>query len=814
MSRPELFRPAPRPLYRRQANGPLWLVLGISFTGLSFAHATIAADTLPQGGTYVAGSGAIASQGNGLVITQPGSTRGVIEWNSFSIGRNNSVAFDNGSGATLNRVTGGSPSAILGRLSATGSLYVINPQGIVVGASGVVTTGGRFVASTLDICDDAFMKGGGALTLSGNSGASVINLGRISSSGGDVFLIARDAVINDGTVSAPNGTAELAAGGQVLLQDSGSSRQVFVQSGNHGTVLNRGHIKAAQVSLQAADGNIYALAGGGTRIRATGTASRDGHVWLVADGGRVEQFGRITASNADGNGGTVDTQAAHLAFGRGAAVHAGQWNISTPSITVGALPADALERSLDAGTSVALTTSGENGATGDLVLATDLTWRGDADLTLAAYRHVSIAPNVTVRNIGAGDMTLRADVSGIDNGGSVRNGGTVDWSKSTGIVSVLYDMNASATLGTMRGNTAWTAPFDSGLVDQITAYRLLNTRSDIVNIAADLSGNYALGRDVDVTNPGAQPNVLVGDLPTPFNGQFDGMGRSISNLSVSATSNLSDYSPHAVGLFGVIGPTAVVRNVTVNGSAGGSASLLSASIGILAAINHGTIANAHSSGSAGTFDGPSAGGLVGSNDGLITRSSSSASVGHSGGGLVNGNGETGVIRQSFATGAVNGVIHVSYAGGLVNVNSGTITQSYATGPVTYNPNYCGHYGGNVCREGPGALVGWNLDTGKITQSFATGTITQDLGPTGGQLPAGIANNNEGSIGRDVYWDRQTTGATVGAAQGNAVPAAQGLTTAQMNSTASFGPTWDFGANGVWAMPAGATHPVLRWQLAQ
>ncbi|MEZ2311698.1 GLUG motif-containing protein [Paraburkholderia sp. RCC_158] len=150
----------------------------------------------------------------------------------------------------------------------------------------------------------------------------------------------------------------------------------------------------------------------------------------------------------------------------------------------------------------------------------------------------------------------------------------------------------------------------------------------------------------------------------------------------------------------------------------------------------------------------------------------------------------------------------------MNVNSGTITQSYATGPVTYNPNYCGHFGGNACLEGPGALVGWNLGTGKITQSFATGTIIQDLAPTGGQLPAGIANNNEGLIGRDVYWDTQTTGATGGAAQGNAVPVSQGLTSPQMGSTASFGPTWDFGANGVWAMPTGATHPVLRWQLAQ
>lgn len=86
-----------------------------------------------------------------------------------------------------------------------GGLYVIKPQGIVVGPSGMVTTGGRFVASTVDVCNDAFMQSSGALTLSGDSDASVINLGRISSSGGDVFLIARSAVINTGTVSAPNG---------------------------------------------------------------------------------------------------------------------------------------------------------------------------------------------------------------------------------------------------------------------------------------------------------------------------------------------------------------------------------------------------------------------------------------------------------------------------------------------------------------------------------------------------------------------------------------------------------------------------------
>jgi hypothetical protein len=50
--------------------------------------------------------------------------------------------------------------------------------------------------------------------------------------------------------------------------------------------------------------------------------------------------------------------------------------------------------------------------------------------------------------------------------------------------------------------------------------------------------------------------------------------------------------------------------------------------------------------------------------------------------------------------------------------------------------------------------------------------------------------------------------------GTGTSAAKGLTTAEMSAPSSFGPTYDFSSTGVWAMPAGATHPVLRWQLAQ
>ncbi|MGF6837685.1 filamentous hemagglutinin family protein [Paraburkholderia youngii] len=754
MSHPGLPRPARRALRRQQSRGHIWLAVGISLTGLSLTAVAFAAGSLPRGGRYVAGTGTIAGQGNSLMITQPGSTRGVIDWSSFSIGRHNRVTFDNGTGATLNRVTGGSPSAILGMLSATGSLYLINPQGIVVGPSGVISTGGRFVASTLDVCNSAFMSGSSTLTLSGDSDASVLNLGRISSSGGDVFLIARDAVINSGTVAAPNGTAELAAGGQVLLQDSASSRQVFVQTGSQGTVVNKGRITAAQVSLQAADGNVYALAGGGARIRATGTANRDGHAWLVADNGSVDQLGKIVASNSDGSGGTVDTQAVQLTFGKHTVVDAGQWNLSTPAFTIDDVAAHALQRSLNAGTSVNVGTTAGNGATGDLGVASSLRWSGPASLTLAAYHDVSVTTGTTIANAGAGNLTMRADASGIDNGGSVNNGGTIDWSKSTGIVSAFYDMNGTYGPGTLVGNASWTAPAYSGLVTQITGYQLVNSVADFQAVDNDMTGNYALGRDIEANNAAF---ITLGTTPyaisTSFTGQFDGMWHTVSNLS-----------PSLDAIFGDIGQGGVVRDLKVDGHPLANDTGFYYGIGLLAINNHGTVVNTFTSGanSCGCFDAPLSG-LIGANYGLIERSGSSATV---------------------RTGGV--------AAGLVSTNYGTIDQSYATGSVT----------GFLTHGGGAGLVFENL--GKVTQSFASGSVSSGNGLAMGGICAGCS----GGLGADVYWNVQTTGQP---SSGGDLPASNGLTTAQMSNPASF-VGWDFGPNGAWVMATGATHPVLRWQV--
>lgn len=758
------------------------LVAGLTCAG---AHA---GPVLPAGGHFVAGGGSIDSGGKSLTINQT-STRGVIDWKSFSIGSGGKVTIDNGTGATLNRVTGRDPSLILGQLNATGSVYVINPQGVVIGPGGVVSTGGRFVASALDVSDSAFMSGG-PLNFSGGGNGAVINLGRIGSTGGDVVLVSRSAVLNGGKIDAPNGTVELAAGKDVLLQDASSSQQVFVQTGSKGVVTNAGAIHAAQVSLQAADGNIFALAGNSAAIRATGTAQRDGHVWLVAEQGTVHANGTLVASNADKSGGVVETFGNKLDVGN-ANVQAGHWKLGADTLTVDGKTAGAIERSLGNGTSVEAQATG---ASSDLTVRGDIEWKGDAALVLDAGHGVTIDRGATIAHqSGSGDLTLRADMNGVDNGGSVTNAGKIDWSKSTGLVSALYDMNGSYTPGALLSNTQWTPQRYSGAVTQITAYKLVNDTADLQKVSGDLSGNYALGKDVS-----AGTISPIASDQTPFTGQFDGFGHSVN---VDAVSTVISPVCQCVfgGLFAVIGTNGVVRNINVSGSSTNATST-DAALGMLAGENFGTIAYATSGGRVGGSNYNENGGLVGVNLGLIERSSSSADAGDAGnsGGLAVSN--YGTIVQSFSTGTVTGYT----AGGLVQYNGGVILQSYSTAAVN-------SASGGVNASSAGSLVNDNGPSGVISESFAAGAVI----PAGtvGARTAGIAASNEGKIAANVYWDAQRTQQANGVFTNTGTPVsnANGLTTAQMSQQGSFS-GYDFSSGGAWALPAGATHPVLKWQL--
>jgi len=152
----------------------LFVTSALSWSSLAVAGPPV----LPQGGRVVAGSATISGAGGRLTIDQS-SAKAIIDWNSFSIGPGERVVFDNGHGATLDRVTSFSPAIINGLLQSTGAVYLIDPAGVVIASDGRVVTGGDFIASTLDVNDASFLSSA-AVTLSGAGSGSVANAGEIT----------------------------------------------------------------------------------------------------------------------------------------------------------------------------------------------------------------------------------------------------------------------------------------------------------------------------------------------------------------------------------------------------------------------------------------------------------------------------------------------------------------------------------------------------------------------------------------------------------------------------------------------------------
>jgi filamentous hemagglutinin family protein len=269
----------------------------------------------PLGGTVVPGSGAasFSSSLGSLTINQT-TPKVIINWQNFSIAAGETTRFvqPSSSAAALNRVTAANPSQIFGTLQANGTVYLINPSGILVGRSGQIHAG-SFIGSTLDFGPDeasanqSFLSGAG-LRLSGNSTAAVRNEGYISALD-DVFLIGH-TVQNAGSISGH--TVGMAAGADIELRQAGSDR-ISVIAGNRTArpgasdgVVNSGEVAAVNAELKAAGGNIYALAiNNGGVVRANSIVRENGRIILRADRGTVVNSGTLDASSRSGKGGEV-----------------------------------------------------------------------------------------------------------------------------------------------------------------------------------------------------------------------------------------------------------------------------------------------------------------------------------------------------------------------------------------------------------------------------------------------------------------------------------------------------------------------------
>ncbi|MBD9656225.1 filamentous hemagglutinin N-terminal domain-containing protein [Pseudomonas sp. PDM12] len=284
----------------------------LAAVGLLGSSAVLAAD-LPTGGTIVGGSGAISQNGSHMVVDQQ-TGKLVTNWNSFDIGADASVTFNQpgANSIALNRVIGGgNASQILGKLDANGQVWLLNPNGVVIGKGAEVNVGG-LVASSLQISDQDFLAG--KTTLNGGAGAgAVLNQGTVNAAQGGVVALIGPQVGNSGTISTPGGSTVLAAGDRVSLDFQGDGLVgVNVERGVFdAAVRNEGHISAdggmVALSARSADALLNSVINNTGVIEAKGLVERGGRILLDGDaeGGLTQVAGTLDVSSENGKGGSI-----------------------------------------------------------------------------------------------------------------------------------------------------------------------------------------------------------------------------------------------------------------------------------------------------------------------------------------------------------------------------------------------------------------------------------------------------------------------------------------------------------------------------
>lgn len=450
----------------RKGGGVRAGMVGALLAGLlgSMNALAIDADALPAGGILSAGAATFARSGSTLHIDQS-SERAAINWQSFSVGANATVNFNqpNASAVTLNRVVGNESSVIAGALNANGQVFVLNSNGVLFAQGAQVNVGG-IVASTLGMSDADFMAGKATFTNNGTR-ASVINMGTITTADGGYAALIGNQVKNQGVVVARLGTAAFAAGDKVSLNFNGNSLVgVAIEQGTFNALVENGHAIRADGGLvvltaKGIDAVLGSVVNNTGEVRAQTVANKDGKIFLLGgmEHGTVNAAGTLDASApSGGNGGFIETSAASVKLDGSLSVRAGavagqsgQWLIDPTDYTISAAEAATIQTSLNGGTDVTIATSSTNTGSerGDITLDTgaNIAWNRST-LVLRAHNDIWIKGNLT----GTGSAKLGLEYGQSTSGDS----GNITSYTVLGSLS-LPDNSFYAKFGT-GGSTSWT----------------------------------------------------------------------------------------------------------------------------------------------------------------------------------------------------------------------------------------------------------------------------------------------------------------------------------------------------------------------
>ncbi len=784
---------------------------------------TLNAHAGPTGAQVTAGAGAVTQSGAMTTITQSSQNLS-LNWKSFNIAPTETVNFVQPSATAIavNRIADTNGSQILGRLNANGQVFLINPNGVLFGAGAQVNVGG-LVASTLDLNDASLSSNSrtfGGNDMSGTSGmGSVVNLGSLNATGsagtGGYVALLGHSVSNQGSISAPQGTVALGSGSAATLtfQNNSLVKMQIDQSLLNNLTENGGVIRAdgglVLMSAGAKDALLASVVNNTGVIEARTVANHAGSIVLLGGmaAGTVNVGGTLDASAPNGgNGGFIETSAAHVKVANAASIstaapqgQVGTWLIDPNDFTIAASGGDisgaTLSANLASGSVVLQSNSGQAAGAGNLNVNDAVSWSANTALTLTASNNVNVNANITATGNSAG-LAINPNTA---NGGVAASG------------AGLLNLSNGAAI-TLSG----TAP---SLAIAGTAYTVINslgaagssTASDLQGMKGDLTLHYALGSNIDASAT-ASWNAGAGFTPvgytsagaTTFTGIFDGLGHTISNLTI--------IRPGAadVGLFGAAANYAEIRNVGLLGGrvvgGAGTGGLLGTAItaSISNSYNTGTVSGAAGTGglagvittggisssyTTGTVSGAAGtGGLVGVlTTGSISDSYNSANVtGNAGTGGLVGVLTTGNISGSYTTGNISGAAGTGGVSGVMT--TGSISDSYTTGNV-------------VGAAGTGGLAG-GITTGTVSSSFTTGTVVGAAGTSSlaGTSPAGsISNSFAVSAGQTIdFAALSTSGKWMLSASG--MPVLKSLVKSFTITAQDFSKTYDSlgyaGGNGV------------------
>jgi filamentous hemagglutinin family protein len=404
----------------------------------------------PAGGTITAGNATISSNAATTTITQT-SDRAVINWNSFNIGATETVTFaqPNAQAAALNRVTGSQLSSLQGTLNANGQVYLVNPNGVLIG-SGAHVNVASFIATTASIADSKFMTSTAAANgrydfnelTSASSAGTIVNEGTITVAEGGIAALVAPAVKNTGIIAARLGTIELASATRFTLDLFGDDLVRVAVGDSLASALSdvQGNSVKAQVNaggqLQADGGRIVLLAvpaatglvddainlSGVARAVSVGAGNR-GEILLLSNQGRITI------------GGTADASASGAAIGGGTVTAMGHEVHVTPTGRINASAAG------DGGSIVLGGTYSADGAT-----ATSTTIV-DAGAVLTACGTVACATDGT-GGAGAGGKVRLYSTNGTRLAGSIDVSSSAD--KQAGTVELLSNAGLTELASTSR----------------------------------------------------------------------------------------------------------------------------------------------------------------------------------------------------------------------------------------------------------------------------------------------------------------------------------------------------------------------------